>query len=91
MNTDFTTSFLKAIDKVPEVAVMEAIERVILSVEDATTLRDIANLRKLKKCRNGTSYRIRIGNYRIGVEILGNTVTFAAFGHRKDIYKSFPR
>lgn len=35
-------------------------------------------------------FRIRIGEYRIGVVITGNTIVFERFLHRKDIYKYFP-
>ncbi|MDB5226116.1 MAG: hypothetical protein JWN78_309, partial [Bacteroidota bacterium] len=32
---------------------------------------------------------IRIGDYRIGIKVENEVVYFAAFEHRKDIYKSF--
>ena len=35
-------------------------------------------------------YRIRIGNYRIGLQIENELVYFVAFDHRKDIYRNFP-
>jgi len=35
-------------------------------------------------------YRIRIGEYRIGLKVVGDTIVFVTFDHRKDIYKTFP-
>ncbi|MGH2412635.1 MAG: type II toxin-antitoxin system RelE family toxin, partial [Microcystaceae cyanobacterium] len=36
------------------------------------------------------AYRIRLGDYRIGLFIEGKTVTFARVLHRKEIYRYFP-
>ncbi|NPA92437.1 MAG: type II toxin-antitoxin system RelE/ParE family toxin, partial [Chloroflexi bacterium] len=35
-------------------------------------------------------YRIRLGDYRLGLEIEGDTVVFVRFLHRRDIYRYFP-
>jgi len=35
-------------------------------------------------------YRIRLGNYKMGITIIENQVTFIRFLHRKEIYKYFP-
>ena len=35
-------------------------------------------------------YKIRFGNYRIGVKIADNTVSFERVLHRKEIYRYFP-
>jgi len=65
-----------------------SIEDVIAEVEQANTINFIGNLKKLKGYKE--YYRIRVGNYRIGLQIQNDVVTFAAFLHRKDIYKKFP-
>jgi mRNA-degrading endonuclease RelE of RelBE toxin-antitoxin system len=49
---------------------------------------DIGNLKKLKGDEN--AYRIRIGDYRLGIFFDGETVIFARVLHRKDIYRYFP-
>jgi len=36
------------------------------------------------------SYRIRVGDYRIGIEIFGNTVEVIRTLHRKEFYRYFP-
>ncbi|MFQ5637633.1 MAG: type II toxin-antitoxin system RelE/ParE family toxin [bacterium] len=35
-------------------------------------------------------YRIRVGSYRLGVEITENKVFFVRFLHRNEIYRYFP-
>lgn len=35
-------------------------------------------------------YRMRIGDYRLGIKSSGNTVELIRFLHRKDIYRRFP-
>ncbi len=61
---------------------------VINEVATAEKLSEINSLKKLKNHK--TAYRIRIGDYRIGMVIIDKTAIFAAFAHRKDIYKRFP-
>lgn len=38
----------------------------------------------------GSYYRIRIGNYRLGLKQEQDTLTLLRFMHRKDIYTYFP-
>ena len=90
MNTDFKPCFLRAIKKITDVLLLEVIEQVICSVEEAKTVKDIPELRKLKGYKNSIYYRIKLGDYRIGVTIENDLVTFVVFRHRKDIYKFFP-
>lgn len=35
-------------------------------------------------------YKIRFGNYRVGIHFENNTLTFERALHRKEIYKFFP-
>jgi mRNA interferase RelE/StbE len=60
-----------------------------LNVKEANNLKEIGNLEKLKGFNN--EYRIKIGDYRIGLIIENKKVTFIRFLHRKDIYKYFPK
>lgn len=66
----------------------QSILDVIDNVDSARNIEGISNLKKLSGHK--TAFRIRSGNYRIGVFIENNIVVFAAFDHRKDIYKRFP-
>lgn len=84
----FKASFQKSFSKYNDPKLAEALLKVIDQAAAAENPSDIASLKKLKNHK--TAYRIRIGDYRIGLVIIKNTATFAAFAHRKDIYKRFP-
>ncbi|MBC7401253.1 MAG: type II toxin-antitoxin system RelE/ParE family toxin [Mucilaginibacter sp.] len=88
MVTKFTRHFLKDLDKINHSSIKREIAGIIEQVEQATSLSTIVNIKKLKGF--STAYRIRSGDYRIGIYIENNIVKFARIAHRKDIYKVFP-
>ena len=88
MKTVFLAQFDSDIEKLRLQSVKDDIAVAIEQVEQAQSTADIVNVKKLKGFK--TAYRIRIGDYRIGVFIENETVEFARVIHRKDIYKAFP-
>ncbi|QXE23968.1 plasmid stabilization system protein [Richelia sinica FACHB-800] len=58
-------------------------------VIEISTLEEITNLKKLQGYDN--AYRIRIGDYRLGVIFDGETLIFERVLHRKEIYRYFPK
>ena len=88
MTTVFTRRFSKDLDKIALSSVSSGIAEVIEDVEKAHSLSEIKNVKKLKGFSN--AYRIRIGDYWIGVTFENNIVKFARIAHRKEIYKIFP-
>ncbi len=88
MRTGFLKQFISDIDKLSVKSVRAEIIKVIKNVEDSSSPAGIRGLKKLSGCKN--AYRIKIGDYRIGVFIEKDFVEFARLVHRKDIYKVFP-
>jgi len=89
MILEFDKSFSKSLDKITENVVKEKLKNIITEIDNATTFRQIKNIKKLVGFQN--YYRIRVGNYRIGFELRNNsTIRFIIISHRKDIYKKFP-
>jgi len=88
MIVSYRPSFHRDIKNITDKRLKTIIEQAVISVKTAKTPKEIPNLKKLKGHK--ISYRIKVGDYRIGVEIESDIVTFMAFGHRKDIYKIFP-
>ncbi|UZH56111.1 type II toxin-antitoxin system RelE/ParE family toxin [Salinimicrobium tongyeongense] len=89
MELEFDRSFEKALDKIKDKKLFEAIEFLILEYAEATTLKDLKNVRKIVGYSN--YYRVKIGDYRMGIQFLKpNTIRFVTVLHRKDIYKKFP-
>lgn len=88
MKTSFLRKFLKDIDDLPDQPTRERLAVLIEAIEAAADLSQIQNLKKLSGHRN--AYRIRMGDYRIGLFIEGDAVEFARVVHRKTIYDVFP-
>lgn len=89
MKTAFKASFLKAIKKIDSDQLKADIANAILNVESAESHRQISQLKKLKGYKQ--YYRIRIGDYRIGIKIEAEVVIFVDIDHRKNIYRIFPK
>jgi mRNA interferase RelE/StbE len=88
MEVVYSNSFFKAVKKIKNEELLEKIELAILNVKSAKSTIDISNIKKI--VGHKSYYRIRIGEYRIGIEIIEEIVDFIQFEHRKDIYKKFP-
>ena len=89
MKTTFRKSFTKDLKSYTrDRTLLARVEETILQVEAAETITDIKNLKKLKA--ESPYYRIRIGNYRLGLIIKNKIVTFVRLLHRKEIYRYFP-
>lgn len=89
MKTEFRSSFLKAIKKIQDDNLKTDILQSILNVESVGEIKQIENLKKLTGHKN--YYRIKIGTYRIGIQIESGVVVFVALAHRKNIYRVFPK
>ena len=88
MIVEFLARFSKDIDCINQKSIKNNLIKVILSFETANSINDISNVKKLSGHKS--AYRVRIGDYRVGIFIDGNKVQFARIVHRKDIYKVFP-
>lgn len=88
MKVKIDKSFEKDTDKLNNPKLLLKIAICIEQVIVAKSLDDIQNLKKLNGFKN--HYRIRIGDYRVGIVINKNEVIYERFLHRKDIYKYYP-
>lgn len=88
MNAQFRASFAKDLRRIKNKELLNRIKQTIEQIEKAQSQQSITNLKKLK---GGTNYyRIRIGEYRIGLIIEEDTATFVRCLNRKEIYRFFP-
>lgn len=88
MNVKFESRFEKDLKLVKDRSLLEKLKQVILTCKQAEFLGEITNLKKMQGYDG--FYRIRLGDYRVGIEVLGNEIIFVRFLHRKDIYKFSP-
>ena len=88
MKVEFSKKFSKDLDDVKTRPVKQALLRIIELIENARSLDNIPNTKKLKGHK--TAYRTRVGDYRLGFFYENSTILLGRFVHRKDIYKIFP-
>ncbi|GAB6095418.1 type II toxin-antitoxin system RelE/ParE family toxin [Desulfatiferula olefinivorans] len=89
MKTTFKKSFANDLKKRSQnKRLLSQVAQVIQAVEAAQSLQDINNLKKLKA--NDNAFRIRVGDYRLGLIIENDTVCFVRLLSRKEIYRYFP-
>lgn len=89
MNISFEKSFAKDLESIRDKALSKKVKDAIQAVKKADNLQAINSLKKLKGYER--FYRIKLGDYRIGIEISDNIVIFTRFLHRKEIYRFFPK
>ena len=88
MKVEFKDSFAKDLKGLQDRNLLKRAKEVIEAVEKADSFTNIPNLKKLKG--GGNYFRLRVGDYRVGVVLTDDTVIFVRFLNRKDIYKYFP-
>lgn len=89
MNFEFKKSFAKDLRKrSKETKLLSQVQKIIQEVDNVGNLHEIKNLKKLKS--EGNYYRIRFGDYRIGLIIEDDTIYFVRLLHRSEIYRYFP-
>lgn len=88
MKVEFRKSFQRDLKKIKDSALLKKIKLAIEEIEQAENIQQINNLKFLKTEPN--YYRIRVGDYRIGIYIDDNLVRLVRILHRKEIYKYFP-
>ncbi|MFN6562348.1 MAG: type II toxin-antitoxin system RelE family toxin [Nostoc sp. ChiSLP01] len=90
MITQYLPSFIKDLKALKSTPYYETIKTLAFEeVPQILTFEEITNLKKLQGYEN--AYRIRVGDYRIGLIFDGETVLFQRVLHRKDIYRYFPK
>lgn len=88
MKLRFHQNFNKDLLKQKDATLAKQVRKLILRLENTGSFSDIPNLKKLQ---GGPNYfRIRLGDYRIGIIREGDAITLMRILHRKEIYRYFP-
>lgn len=89
MKCEFRNSFAKDLrTRRKDRDFLDHVKEVVEEVEQAQDLSELSNLKKLKG--ESDYYRIRFGNFRIGVKVEADQIIFIRVLHRRDIYRYFP-
>lgn len=66
-------------------------QRVAQIIEELEVAQDTRQIRNLEPCEGtNNAYRIRMGDYRIGIYIENNIIKVKRIGKRGDFYNYFP-
>ncbi len=88
MNVLIDKSFDKDLKSITDTKLKAKLADLIDAIIDIDRLNNIGNIKKLKG--DSISFRIKLGDYRIGLEYEDNNIKLIRFLHRKEIYKYFP-
>lgn len=88
MKIEFSRTFEKDLERILDAGASRRFRKAIEEVRQAKTLSEIRNL---KRVTGKPGYcRIRVGDYRIGIEVAEDRAFFLRCLHRKEIYRYFP-
>lgn len=88
MKVEFRESFTKDLRAVTDKPLLRRVRELIETAEQAQSLSEVRSLKKLKG--GGNFFRVRIGDYRVGISVKDDKVIFIRFLNRKEIYRYFP-
>ncbi|MCY3506053.1 MAG: type II toxin-antitoxin system RelE/ParE family toxin [Chloroflexi bacterium] len=64
------------------------VERIVEQLQRAPSVASVPSVASKRGYAN--HYRIRVGDYRLGIVVDGDTAILVRFLHRRDIYRHFP-
>lgn len=82
-------SFSRDVDKIKNKKILQKLRECILKIEEAENILRMPHVKKIEGF--DTFYRIKIGDYRLGMGLKHNEIIFMRFLHRKEIYRYFPK
>lgn len=89
MKVTFKKSFAKDLKrKADDKNLLSRVDQILGQVDTVRDISEIPNLKKFKS--DGDYYRIRIGDYRLGLIIENGTIIIVRLLHRSEIYRYFP-
>ena len=88
MKIDFKKSFSRDLKKINDKNILKKVREAIDMIENSPSLMGLKNVKQLTS--GGKYFRIKIGNYRMGIKLENDVVVFVRFLHRRDIYRYFP-
>jgi addiction module RelE/StbE family toxin len=88
MQVEFRKTFKQDLKSLKDGKVLKRIQQVVEEVEGAKDLLEIRNIKVLQGYEG--FYRIRVGDYRVGLFVENGIVAFVRVLHRKEVYRYFP-
>ena len=83
-------SFDRDVDKIKDKKLLQRLQDCISKIENADNFGEILHVKKIEGYHS--FYRIKIGDYRLGAELISDReIILIRFLHRKEIYRYFPK
>ena len=90
MDLDLSARFNRDLRRVRDSALRRRVSLRIAELEAASSISDMSGVVRVQSS-SGRHYRIRIGDYRLGITIEDDVVVLARFLHLREFYGHFPR
>lgn len=88
MHIQYQKRFLKDLAHITPKSRTKIETLVFQDFKESNKIEESGKLEKLKGYHH--YFKVRVGDYRIGIKIENDTLTFERVLHRKEIYKFFP-
>ena len=89
MNILYAKRFSKDLDAIShESKIKKRLLDLIEQIKRVDVLSDMSGLKKIEGYPG--YFRIRVGDYRLGIKVTENDIEMIRFLHRKEIYRRFP-
>ena len=89
MRIRYKPAFRRDIRRIRDADTIRRIDSAIAALRAANSIGEVSNIRRVKAAK-GRHYRIRIGDYRLGITLESDVAILSAFGHRRESYRRFP-
>ena len=88
MTVESTRLFRRDVRGIGSAQIRRRLDQVIQELIEADNITEVTGVRRLRA--EGQHYRIRIGDYRLGITMDGETAVLRRFLPRGEIYRYFP-
>lgn len=88
MKLEVTKTFERDVKSISDKSVAARLLKLIEVLEQCENLAEVPNVRKISAAEG--YYRIRLGDFRLGLNLESDTLKLIRFLNRKDIYRHFP-
>ena len=88
MNVEYSAGFSRDLRQIRSAQLRRRLARKIEELEAASNIIEVSGVTRLRA--EGRHYRIRIGDYRLGITMDGDVAVLRRFPPRRDIYRFFP-
>ena len=89
MKVEYLPTFIKDMKKLKKQPIYFQIKN--FAFNEVLTYKNVLEIKNLKKIKGSNyAYRVRVKDYRIGIFVENDIITFSRVLHRKEIYRYFP-